>query len=57
MLIVRFIRYTQGDTVWQNAEVFNITLENTHNNHGALNGWAYFYVEQGFAVFLMSIGF
>ena len=40
MLIVRFMRYTQGDTVWKNAEVFNIALENMYNNHGDLKGWA-----------------
>jgi len=42
VLIVRFMRYTQRDTVWKNSEVFNITLENMYNNHGALKGWAYF---------------
>jgi len=38
--------------VWKNAEGFNITLENTYNNHGDLKGWAYFYVEEGFTLFL-----
>jgi hypothetical protein len=53
VFIVRFMRYTKRDTVWKNAEVFNITLEHTYNNsHATLNGWTYFYLEEGFAVFL-----